>query len=292
MSQPIPDAADMPRFRRAFEQLRDEIRQVAADDYITINIDVPTAVTTVMGVLPFLQGLRPRVAKELPDFDIVRYDKLEAYTLALGHAHALYLAASQPTESLDAISEAASALRDTLLADARALAQRRLIDGERLKELKGVKGYKQLAFDLFALAALMREAWTNISTKTAIQAKELHEAEMLADRILSAVGQREQTPAVAAEAAENRQRAFTLFIQAYSHARRAVAFFHWDAEDLDEVAPSVYTTGRAARRKAESSAPPPRMVTPDAAAPAAAKPVANGPSKGIGFPDSDPLAPE
>jgi hypothetical protein len=138
----------------------------------------------------------------------------------------------------------------------------------------------------------MREAWTNISTKTAIQAKELYEAEMLADRILSAVGQREQTPAVAADAAENRQRAFTLFIQAYSHARRAVAFFHWDAEDLDEVAPSVYTTGRAARRKAESNAPPPRMVTPDAGAPAAAKPVANGPSKGIGFPDSDPLAPE
>src|SRR5262245_51621465 len=155
MSQPTPDAADVPRFRRAYEQLLDEIRAVPHDDYIVINIDIPSAITTVMGVLPFLKSARPRIALELPRYDIARFDKLEAYTLALGHAHALYLAASEPTESLEALNDAATSLRDVLYADAVALAQRRMIDGDRLKELKGVKGYRQLAFDLFALAALM-----------------------------------------------------------------------------------------------------------------------------------------
>ncbi|HMJ52416.1 MAG TPA: hypothetical protein VK540_10075 [Polyangiaceae bacterium] len=298
MDQLTPDAVDVPRFRHAYEQLLDEIRKVPPADYIIINIDIPSAITTVMGVLPFFKSLRPRVVTELPQFDIARFDKMEAYTLALGHAHALYLAASQPTESLEAISETATDLRDVLFADAHALAQRRLIDGERLKELKGVKGYRQLAFDLFALAALMREGWATISGKTAIQLKELVQAEMLADSILTGVGQREQTPAVAAEAAENRQRAFTLFVSAYDHARRAVGFFHWDAENADDVAPSIYTAGRSARRKQiDDASPAAPLPAPQPLAPAAAaKPSVNGgPAKGppaVGFPDSEPFVRE
>jgi hypothetical protein len=290
MSQLIPEAADVPRFRHAYEQLLDEIRAVPSDDYTVINIDIPSAITTVMGVLPFLQSIRSRIVEELPRFDIARFDKVEAFTLALGHAHALYLSASEPTEALEAIAETATDLREVLFADAHALAQRRLIDGERLKELKGVKGYRQLAFDLFALSALMRERWSTIAGKTAIELKELDQAEMLADRILTGVGQREQTPAVAADAAENRQRAFTLFVSAYDHARRAVSFLHWDAEDTDDLVPSVYTAGRTARRKQADetpAAPPSPEPTPQV------KPNVNGgPPKvpvGVGLPDSEPF---
>jgi len=223
MAQLTPDAVAVPRFRHAYEQLVDEIRRVLPDDYVVINIDIPRAITTVLGVAPFLKGLRPRIVTELPQFDLARFDKVEAYTLALGHAHALYLAAaSQPTESLAAIGETAMDLRDVLFAGAQPLAHRRLIDGERLKGLKGVKGYRRLAFDLFTLAALMREAWPSIAGKTAIQLKELDQAETLADRILSGVGRRGQPPAGAKDAAENRQRAFTALRQGLrSRAPRA-----------------------------------------------------------------------
>jgi hypothetical protein len=251
-----------------------------------------------MGVLPFLKAARPRIVQELPRYDVARFDKLEAYTLALGHAHALYLSASQPSESLEAISDTATSLRDVLFADATALAQRRMIDGDRLKELKGVKGYRQLAFDLFALAALMREAWGTIGGRTAIQLKELDQAEMLADRILTHVGEREQTPAVAADAAENRQRAFTLFVNAYDHARRAVSFLHWDTEDADSLAPSIYTAGRSARRKQAEATPP---VPAPAASPSVPNPapprasVNGGTGKvpvPVGLPDSEPFVRE
>jgi hypothetical protein len=141
----------------------------------------------------------------------------------------------------------------------------------------------------------MREAWSTISGKTAIQLKELDQAEMLADRILTSVGQREQTPSVAVDAAENRQRAFTLFVLAYDYARRAVSFFHWDAENVNDLAPSIYTAGRAARRKqADDASPPAPAPQPPIANPAAASPSVNGgapkaPAMSVGLPDSEPF---
>src|SRR5205085_195966 len=86
---------------------------------------------------------RTRVA-QLPQFDIARFDKLEAYTLAAGHAHALWLAASAPTESIDELSQAATASRTLLLSDASALSTRGIIDGQRLKDLKGPNSLRNL----------------------------------------------------------------------------------------------------------------------------------------------------
>jgi hypothetical protein len=108
--------------------------------------------------------------------------------------------------------------------NATALAQRGFVDGQKLKELKGPKGYRNVAFDLFTLAALLRENWDKVLGKTAVQAMELDQAETLADRLLTAIGAREQAPAVAAETADNRQRAFSLFVESYDHARRALTF--------------------------------------------------------------------
>ena len=53
---------------------------------------------------------------------------------------------------------------------------------------------------------------------------ELDQAEDLSDRLLSAVGAREQAPAVLAEVSVQRQRVFTLFVQPYDQVRRAISF--------------------------------------------------------------------
>jgi len=112
----------------------DEIRALPDSELIAVNIDVPTAVTTTLGALPEIRALRPRIVAEMPQLDAAHFDKLEAYTLAAGHAHALYLAASQPIESLDQLSADATTLRQTILSDASALATRGFIDGARLKD--------------------------------------------------------------------------------------------------------------------------------------------------------------
>jgi len=295
-SDPSQDNVQVPRFRDAYQSLLSEIRAVPSNALITINLDIPLGVTTALGALPEIRALRPRVVAEMPQLDVIRFDKLEAYTLAMGHAHALYMAASSPAEALDEISETATKLREMLFSDAAALAQRNIIDGERLKQLKGAHGFRNLAFDLFVLAAMLRDNWSKISSRTALQLKELDQAETLADRILTSVGQREQGPGVVAEAAEIRQHAFTLFVSAYDHARRAVSFLRWNEEDVDEIAPSLYAGRTTGRKKTPDTqvARPPTAADPKAPVggevpkPAATNGGTSAPT-GVGMPQSEPF---
>jgi hypothetical protein len=299
MSQPTTtqDTAQPPRWREAYQNLIAEIRAVREEDLDAITIDIPSAVATVMGLLPEIRALRPRVVKEAPAVDIARFDKMEAYTFALAHAHSLYKAASEPPAPLEQLTDGAAELRETLLADATAFARRGLLDGARLSELKGVRGHKNLAFDLSTLAALIREVWPKIAGKTMLQASELDQAETLADRIVTAVGQREQGPAVVATAAADRQRAFTLFLHTYDQVRRAVHFLRWDQGDADSIVPSLYAVGRSPRRKAEETDMPtqPLEMTKPAVPAAVRKPAAGsgtGARPAVGMPDSDPFMPE
>jgi hypothetical protein len=138
------------------------------------------------------------------------------------HAHALFMAASAPA-GLTELSDEVAKAREVLLSDAVALAKRGVMDAQRLKELKGPPGYKNIAFDLLALVAMFREKWSVLDGKTLLQASELKHAQLLADRLISAVGDREQTP-TQIDAAERRQRAFSLFVKAYDQARRAIQY--------------------------------------------------------------------
>ena len=80
-----------------------------------------------------------------------------------------------------------------------------------------------LAVDLLTLAATVREVWPTLGGKTTLHLSELDQAETLADRLLTAVGQREQGPAVVPTSAENRQRAFTLFTSASATRKSEIA---------------------------------------------------------------------
>jgi len=186
MSQPnvIEVSAPVPRFRDAYQTLLEEMRAVPADKLMIVNLDIPTAVTTVLGALPQIRAMRAQVMA-MPQMDIARFDKLEAYTLAVGYANSLYLAASQPSESLEDLAAEGVTMRDLLVAEATTLSQRRLIDGQRLKELKGANGYRNLAVDLFTLAAMVREVWPTLGGKTTLQLSELDQAETLADKLLT-----------------------------------------------------------------------------------------------------------
>ena len=76
--------------------------------------------------------------------------------------------------------------------------------------------------------------------------------------MISAVGDREQTP-TQIDAADRRQRAFSLFVKAYDQARRAIQYVRWEQGDADSIAPSLYS-GRGnsnVKRRAEDA-----QVTP------------------------------
>ncbi len=249
---PGPDDVLAPEsiYARAFARHLEALRAIDASALATMNLDVPTAALTVHAHLPAIRALRDSIVREMPGYDIARFDALESVTQAMSFAHARYLVAAAPSPILPQLSAEAIALRDQLDAELVVLARRKLVDASRLGELKGPVGYKNVAYDLMALAALVRESWGAIHGKCAIEPGDVERAERLAHELLVAVAERDGKPAAAADAGRDRQRAWTLFTSTYDHVRRVVWFLRWDEGDADAIAPSLYA-GRGGRRRAE-----------------------------------------
>lgn len=287
----LPEGVDS---LEAYESIAAELEALQEDELAQINVDIMVAVTTALGCISALRRFRPELA-QLPGFDVERFDKLETYARAAGHAHARHWRVTSGPD-VSALVEAATRLREILLADAGALGRRGLIDAAQLGGLKGAVGYRNLAFDLSALSSVLREAWPRLEGKTATTRSELDEARSLADRLLTAVGVREQSASATSPSALARQRAFTLFIRAYDQTRRAFTYLRWDEDDLDELVPSVYER-RASRKAAapEVTSPGnPSALAPPVAGSARAQAQAAGvritPSPvGVGLPGGEPF---
>jgi len=232
----------------------------------------------------------------MPGFDLARFSRLRLYALALGHTHAVYRAATGPSDAVVAMSERVAEFREMLHADAMALAKRGLLEEASVAKLKSGLGYKNLAFDVVSLVSLFRDRWAGISSKTAVQVAELDEAARLAQKLITGVGLREQAPAAVGAAALARQKAFTLFVKAYDDARRAVTFLRWHQDDVDSIAPSLYA-GRGGRGKQElpeapSPAPSPSQSTSPSPSqsPSTSPSPATPPVATVGLPGSSPFA--
>jgi hypothetical protein len=247
-----------------FARLLPELEALPLDELVAINLDVPSAVATTLGSLPKIRALRGQIVEQLPAFDVAAFDKLEDYALALNYANVQHLTANQPADDLDAVLTEGTTLRETLLMDAMALSRRGFIDGNRLKELNGPNGYKNLATDLLMVASVLRESFPQIQGRTGIQLAELDRAEKLGQRLLRVVGLRAQWPATMAKATDQRIRAFTLLTRTYDDARRAAMFLRWAVGDVDRIAPSLYAGRSNGRRK------PPEPVTAEVPTNAAA----------------------
>jgi hypothetical protein len=241
---------DETPFAESYERLLPQLQALASEELMRINLDIPSAVVTALGALPRIRALRPRIADELPRFDLERFDQLEDCALGLSHAHTRYLTATRPPDGMGPLLEEALGLRETLLGDAMALGRRHHIDPNRLKQLKGTNGHKNVATDLQILGTVLGERWAEIENRCGIEEAELLRAAKLAAAILRLVGLRGQAATTVPAAAEMRVRAFTLFWRAYEQARRAAIYLTWGEADADRIAPSLYA-GRSNGRGRE-----------------------------------------
>lgn len=243
---------DAAEFVAGFKRVEAEIRAISDRELQIINIDVPGAVATVLGALPEIRALRSELTA-LPGFDLPRFDKLRDYALALGHTHAMYRAASGPSDGVTELAERVSNLRDILQADATALAKRGILDEGQVLKLRSGSGYKNIAFEVVGLIGLFREHWDKIHGRSALQLDELERAGELAQKLVTGVGLREQAPAALGAASALRQRAFTVLLRAYDEARRGISYLRWQTNDAADIAPSLFA-GRGGRKAAEDVA--------------------------------------
>ena len=239
---------DQAKFEEAYKRVEPDLLAVSPDDIAPINLDIASAVATVLYLWAGILRLRDTIVRVLIDFDIVRFDKIEDYAMALGHANTMHLIATQPPDELQAIHDESAAMRETLYTDTMALIRRGFIKEASIKELKGLTGYKNIAVDLQILASLLKANWPAIEGKCGIQMSELDHALKLSTVMFGIVGFRDNGSDAQAATADMRARAFTLFTRAYDDARRAVIFLRWHEGDADSIAPSLHP-GRAGSKK-------------------------------------------
>ena len=245
----------------ALAHLKPELDALQDDELLSVTFDIPAGVALVLGSLPEIRALRATIAKEMSSFDLVRFDKLEAYTLALNEAHAGYKVATEPSDSLDQVVAEGERLRDLLVAEANALEVRGLLDGKKLRGVTGSPGRKNLASDLTLLYKAMDDGWPTLEGKARVTRVELETAAKIGQYIVRLVGVREESTQSVATAADTRSRIYTLFVRAYDDARRAIHFLRWKEGDADDIAPSLHSTRSSGRRKAASTdAPPPAAL--------------------------------
>lgn len=252
MADVAEGAVATSRLQQAYQRKFDEMTALERDKLAPVNIDIPSVYTMGSGALAKCRAYREQLIS-LPFINKAWVEEAEDYLLALGHAQALHIAATTPPASLPELYAQLLSLREILLADSTALQKRGLIPGDKLKELRGPISHSATAFDVLALATILRASWTQIQGKTALTLAEIERAESLSDQLLSAVGERAATEEQIGAATVNRRRAFTLFVRAYDEVRRGLVYLRWHEGDADELAPSLYST-RVGRRRRSGSA--------------------------------------
>lgn len=229
------------RYREAFQRIQPELDRVDPKALSRLDLDIPTVVAAILARCPLIAPYRDGLS-QLEGFDLASFDKLETYALATAYAHDQYLASAGPPQIIEELTDELKRLRSTFLWDATTLAARGLLDGTKLKLLRGPVGFENLLHDTSRLKALLESEWTEIAGKTAIDRDELARSEWVALELTKAVTQHAKTPAKTNGPLEDRQRAVTLLSNAYDEARRGLTYLRWNAGDLDSILPPLHTS--------------------------------------------------
>ncbi|MEI8254363.1 MAG: hypothetical protein WCJ30_01690 [Deltaproteobacteria bacterium] len=278
-----------PRQQAAYDAIAPAARALDRQSLLPVNLDPPTVVSTCLAVADQVKPRRATIAA-MPGFDIEALDQLETTALALEAAQGHYNTATTPPDALADLIDHGIRLRRTFAVASAALADAGVVDPNRFDSLPTGNAYRDIATALGSyVVGFRRDHWETAKTKSALTDAMLAEAESLSTRILAIVGMRELSPAKVAEAADMRQRVFTLCVLRYDQVRRAVTYMQWDAGDADEIAPSLYLKGprKAAPHPAAPVAPSAPSATPASATPAVAP--AHVTAGAVGTPSSSPF---
>ena len=180
---------------------------------------------------------------------MVQFDAIERYVGALSQADAYHNIATSPPDDLAEVQAEGAALRDVFYVDAQVQVRRGLISADALDELAGPVGYKNLAADLQSLSTVYLANWDKLAGTTSVKEAEIERAQQISFYLFRVVGQREQSPALVAETADMRARAFTLLTDAYDNARRAIIYLRWHEGDADIICPSLFAGRSNGRSK-------------------------------------------
>jgi hypothetical protein len=215
-----------------------------------INVDIPTAVATVLGAQGAIAPFRARILA-LPETEVRCLDDLGSLAYATLYAHISHTVhTTDDSQRLAALMEDAAPLRRRLAADAAAAAARDLLDAEALENIPTGAGRLDTARALLALGVVFRGAWPKVKGRSGVEEAELDRAAQLGVAILTALGTEGNPSAADAKLPieDLRLRSYSLLHQAYDACRRALGYLRWQEDDANDFAPPL-TGPRGPRAK-------------------------------------------
>ncbi len=236
---------------RAYARFRSEIAALSLNETRRITVYVPSAAILVLGALPKIMALRPPMVATFVNPPLEALDRLEDRALAAAHAHANLLPEDAGETEVRALLKEATPLRERFLLSAEAVASFGLLDTKRVEAIRRGAGHLDTAQDLWALATLFRGAWALLDGKVPFAMTDIERAADLSNRLLKALGQREQGSDGSGEPGEAEAqlaKAYELMRRDYETCRNAVVFLRVNEGDADEIAPPLGQSRRRARR--------------------------------------------
>ncbi len=228
----------------AYTLLSPRYGELKPADFAKMNLDVPRAVSLVLGSLPRIELLIADMEEALKKPPTKQIKELKSLALGAWYAHLLDTPTTSESEKGKLLEEG-SKLRVRLLNAAAALADAGLFDPKVVENIRKGSGNIDKANDLVALAALFTQNWVAIESKTAITAQQVEQAATIGPALLVSLSERPLMKQGATS--ETRVRAFTLLNTSYDAIRRAVDYVRWDEGDAELIAPSLYTKGKRKR---------------------------------------------
>lgn len=258
---PGESADSVQSMHLSYERVVERLRERPIQKLEPVNLNVPVLVTTVLGALPWIAQHRDMLARLLT-FDITHVDELELYTYALAHAHSMKRAAPDSPIAVAELAAEQKATREQLLIDARALASRELLDPERVGKLDNGPSHLAIAFDVVGLVGLFLESWSVVEHKTGVTRNELERARLDANRLVAALGRRQQLDPSRDPEEQIYRQIYTWVARAYSDVRKALSFLRRQEKDAHRIAPSPYPgRNKLPRKNSERAGPPAKAVS-------------------------------
>ena len=265
----------------AYKLILPELEQVTDEEIERINVDVVFLVNNMLGALPEIMAMRPQIEATFKSFDFERFDRFRSYLLALNHAHAIYRATRALQRDVKELARVTEEQRERLLSVAQTLSKFGLVDAEVLKDIKKESGYRALASDTLTLVTLLKANWEQIAGSCPLTERDLNQAGTEVLDLQTAIGLREQGPALRSEAGVNRRKAYTLFRRCYEPIRRAAIVLYGE-ERASDVVPGLTQGNTRPTASVEVEEFDPEDETPKATAAAGTTSGASAPSANAG----------
>lgn len=246
---PAPCESKTP-FEQSYDRVRAEIMAVPDLALTNINVDIPSAIATVLANATTIAGLRDTIAQDLPSTDLTRFDRLLDYAQALAYLQTDYMHVEATVKALPGMYEEALKFRETVLSVGKVLTKLQLIESSVFEEAGSVQGHRNVGYELGNLCMRLLERYPSIAGRSALTEEQLVRGKTLASKLLTTAAERDASRVRSGVVAKERHRAYTLLAGAYNEVRRAVVYLRWNEGDADTLAPSFYA-GRGSGKKSD-----------------------------------------